>query len=64
MNRRGPIYAASRLSDVGLAARLRDYGIKPKTIRTGDATPRGYWREDFEDAWRRYLPPLEEDRNT
>jgi hypothetical protein len=36
--------------------RLRPYGIKPKVIRIGGATPRGYRREDFEDAWVRYLP--------
>jgi hypothetical protein len=52
------------LSDVGLANRLRPYGINPKTIRIGGTTPRGYWREDFEDAWRRYLPPIGEDQNT
>jgi hypothetical protein len=52
------------LSDVGLAARLRPYGIKPKTIRIGDTTPRGYWREHFEDAWRRYCRPDGEDQNT
>jgi hypothetical protein len=52
------------LSDVGLAARLRPYGIKPKTIRIGDTTPRGYWREHFEDAWRRYCRPVGEDQNT
>jgi hypothetical protein len=52
------------LTDVGLAELLRDYGIKPKTIRVGNATPRGYWREDFEDAWRRCCPPVSEAQNT
>jgi hypothetical protein len=52
------------LSDVGLAARLRPYNIKPKTIRIGNTTPRGYWREDFEDAWRRYLPPVSGEQNS
>ena len=45
------------LSDRGLAVRLRAYGIKPKVIRVGGATPRGYRRDDFADAWLRYLPP-------
>jgi hypothetical protein len=45
------------LTDVGLASRLRPYGIKPKAIRVGDNILRGYWRADFEDAWCRYLPP-------
>jgi hypothetical protein len=40
----------------GLAYRLRAYGIRPKTIRTDGATPRGYTREDMVDAWSRYLP--------
>ena len=45
------------LTDRGLATRLRAYGIKPKVIRVGGATPRGYRRDDFADAWLRYLPP-------
>ena len=36
---------------------MRAYGIKPKVIRVGGATPRGYRKEDFTDAWLRYLPP-------
>jgi hypothetical protein len=40
-----------------LSTRLRQYGIKPQVIRVGDATPRGYRREDFVDAWQRYLTP-------
>jgi hypothetical protein len=42
-----------------LARRPRPYGIKPHVIRIGDATPRGYERTDFEDAWRRYIPTPE-----
>jgi hypothetical protein len=45
------------LNDRGLAKRLRDYEIKPKVVRIGDATPRGYARTDFHDAWKRYLAP-------
>jgi hypothetical protein len=48
------------LNDNQLARRLRQYDIKPKTIRIGDATPKGYARADFYEAWRRYLPPLAE----
>jgi hypothetical protein len=44
------------LTDRGLALRLRAYGVKPKTARIGSATPRGYYRDDFKDAWQRYLP--------
>ena len=46
------------LNDRGLASRLRKYGVKPKVVRVGDATPRGYTREDLHDAWARYLSPL------
>ena len=46
------------LDERRLAARLRQYGIKPRVVRIGGATPRGYRREDFVDAWERYLLPL------
>ena len=44
------------LDDRGLARRLKGYGIKSKTVRIGDRTPKGYDAGDFYDAWRRYLP--------
>lgn len=40
----------------GLARRLRAYDVKPKVIRLGEVTARGYTREDLVDAWSRYLP--------
>jgi hypothetical protein len=46
------------LDERGLAKQLRAYGVKPKTIRTGAGTPRGYSRADLEDEWRRYLPAV------
>jgi hypothetical protein len=45
------------LNDRGLAARLRPYRIKSRTIRVGDTTLKGYRRADFVNAWKRYLPP-------
>jgi hypothetical protein len=39
----------------GLARLLRPYGIKPKTIRFDKDTDKGYYRSDFEDAFKRYL---------
>jgi hypothetical protein len=45
-----------RLDARALATLLRPYAIKPKVVRVGEATPRGYERADFLDAWRRYLP--------
>jgi hypothetical protein len=29
--------------------------VKPKSIRIGDATPKGYLRDDLADAFARYL---------
>jgi hypothetical protein len=43
------------LNERGLAHRLRQFGIKSRTIRIGDTTPKGYLRTDFHDAWSRYL---------
>ena len=34
---------------------LKDYKIKPVSIRIGPETPKGYKRFDFEYAWKRYL---------
>ena len=45
------------LDERGLAVRLRQYGIKSKTVRIGISTPKGYRRADLHDAWARYLPP-------
>jgi hypothetical protein len=45
------------LNDRGLATRLRRYDIKPKVVRIGEHTHRGYAREDLHDAWARYLGP-------
>ena len=35
---------------------LGRFGIKPGTIRVGDATPKGYVLSDLVDAFERYLP--------
>lgn len=40
----------------GLAKELARYGIKSRTVRTGDTTHKGYRRDDFEEPWARYLP--------
>jgi hypothetical protein len=39
-----------------LARMLRQYDVKPTTIRTALSTPKGYRRTDLFDAWSRYLP--------
>ena len=46
------------LDSRGLARRLKKYGVVPKTVRIGEATPKGYTRENLYDAWERYLPSL------
>jgi hypothetical protein len=45
------------LDERGLARRLRQFDIKPKRLRAGEAILRGYSKEDFFDAWKRYVPP-------
>lgn len=40
-----------------LGKMLREYGIHSSTIRLPNgSTPKGYKREEFDDAWKRYLP--------
>jgi hypothetical protein len=38
-----------------LSKLLSEFAIKPRTLRAGEQTAKGYRREDFEDAWERYL---------
>lgn len=45
------------LDDRRLAAWLRPYDVRPKAVRIGDVTLRGYVRADLEEQWRRYLGP-------
>jgi putative DNA primase/helicase len=50
-----------------LAKLLSPYGIKSKTVRFGDKTPKGFDLSQFEDAFARYLPPngnLQQHRNS
>jgi hypothetical protein len=46
------------LNDHGLSRLLKGYAIKPKLVRIGEDVSRGYAKQDFHDAWKRYLPPL------
>ena len=41
-----------------LARMLRPYGIRPHTVRLGNATLKGYQAEDFGDAFTRYIPGI------
>jgi len=48
-NIRGP---AARLARI-----LKGYDIKVRSVRmSGDSTPKGYMRDDFDEAWKRYCP--------
>jgi uncharacterized protein DUF3631 len=47
------------MTDRQLAALLKDLGIKPKTVRRGSETDKGYKLEWFEDVFVRYLTPLQ-----
>jgi hypothetical protein len=44
-----------------LSNRLSKYGIGSKAQRQGDAVFKGYSRDQFADAWSRYLPPPKPD---
>jgi putative DNA primase/helicase len=48
--------ARKPITDVQLAALLKPYGIRPKTVRRGIRTDKGYRREWLEDTFARYLP--------
>jgi Protein of unknown function (DUF3631) len=39
-----------------LGRKLSAFGIRARKIRLGDRTVNGYHRDQFEDAWSRYLP--------
>ncbi len=40
-----------------LARLLRDFNIRPTTIRLGNSTPKGYKRDDFDKIFNRFIPP-------
>ncbi len=52
-----PEWSSGRpMSATSLAKQLAGFGIRPKTVRIADQTPRGYLRAELEDAFVRYLP--------
>jgi hypothetical protein len=44
------------LTAAKLARLLGPFSVVPHSIRIGDRTPKGYQIEDFQDAWKRYVP--------
>ncbi len=54
------LYKGKSLDKHGLARRLKSFGVFPENIReTGGGNRRGYFIKDFNDAFARYLAPLE-----
>lgn len=45
------------LTPTTLANLLHPHGVKPRSVRIGDETRKGYKREQFEDLWLRYIGP-------
>jgi hypothetical protein len=55
----GPQYG-KQFDARALARLLKPFNIRPRSIRIDDmATPKGYLRDQFTDAWARYLPSPE-----
>jgi hypothetical protein len=52
------------LNAAGLAKRLNPFGIKPKQIRIGGETFKGYLKDYFVDTWGRYTPCIGETGET
>jgi hypothetical protein len=48
-------HAGRPITKAKLASLLRPYGIAPDNIRVDGKVLKGYEREDFSDAWKRYL---------
>ena len=49
------------ITDRWLSDQLRPFDIKPRSLRLGDALAKGYLKEDFMEAFRRYIPKSELD---
>jgi len=46
-----------------LAKLIQPFGVKPRCLRIGDTRSRGYYQEDFEDVFERYLVPIRDNRD-
>jgi hypothetical protein len=51
--------SGNSISEIWLSQQLRPYGIHPRSIRTGDRIARGYFKEEFGEVFRRYIPRSE-----
>src|SRR6185369_16702520 len=43
------------ITDAWLADQLQPHGIAPRTMRIGSMQAKGYFEEDFQEAFRRYM---------
>jgi hypothetical protein len=43
------------INDQWLSHQLRPYGIQPRTLRIGELRAKGYFKDDFQDVFRRYI---------
>jgi hypothetical protein len=59
----GEINKGKPLTKNGLAARLRPFRISPGTIWANGVSAKGYKREQFQDAFARYLSPTPSPEN-
>jgi hypothetical protein len=60
-DRRWPEWGRQKkpITPTAMAQLLKPFGIKPADIRIGETVKRGYRVEWFEEAFSRYLPPLQ-----
>jgi len=48
-----------QIDGLWLAQQLRPYGIRPRTLWIGEEQAKGYYQEDFTEAFQRYIPKAE-----
>lgn len=61
MTRRKTKDAPQGVTEVWLSRVLRNYGVRPATMRIGEAVAKGYSMEDFTPVFKRYIPMSEVD---
>ena len=47
------------MTETWVAQQLKGYGVRPRTIRIGEQTAKGYVREELMETFRRYIPKSE-----
>ena len=47
------------VTELWLSRQLLPYGVRPRTMRIGEEVAKGYFREDFDEVFRRYIPRKE-----